>query len=123
MTPVPHHAFPLGVLSEHPSPLESITFQLNGLVVVFLALSFIWAIMEIVGLYFKHKAAQEEAAAAAQASASDTSAIPPQLIAAIVAAVKVTLRDKRYKIHTISPNATDWAREGRRQIFASHSIR
>lgn len=131
-------SLPLAALSEHPGVLEVLAYQLNGLVVVFLALSFIWAVMEVVGLYFKRKAAAEEAAAkaarlaaeqaaaAAQAQAQAAAAaagLTPELLAVIAAAVKVTLRNKRHKVHAIVPNASDWAREGRRQIFSSHSIR
>lgn len=128
-------SLPLGVLSEHPGVLETITYQLNGLVVVFLALCFIWAVMEVVGLFFRRKAAAEEAVVKAAKLAAEEAAalaltnapaepsLPPELIAVIAAAVKVTLRHKRYKVHAIVPAASDWAREGRRQIFSSHSIR
>jgi hypothetical protein len=49
--------------------------------------------------------------------------LPPELVAVIAAAVKLSLRDA-YRIHAIVPVAGhDWAHEGRRQIFASHQIR
>lgn len=128
-------SLPLGVLSEHPGTLELLIYQLNGLVVVFLALSFIWAVMEIVGFYFKRKAAfaeataktaklaADEAAAVALANAPAEPSLPPELIAVIAAAVKVSLRNQRHRLHIIVPNSSDWAREGRRQIFSSHSVR
>ncbi len=135
MFPINGSSLPLGMLSERPGVLEVIAYQLNGLIVVFLALTLIWCCMEIVGLYYKRIAAKEAAAKKARIVAEEAAAaeasvqtdkdisLPPELIAAIAAAVKVALRDKRHKIHAIVPNATDWAREGRRQIFSSHSIR
>jgi hypothetical protein len=123
-----------GILPERPALLESLGYQINGLVVIFLALGLIWSVTELVGLYFKKQIALAEARAEAVPTAPpfiDTQAepkaksnghLPLELVVAITAAVKVVLRDRRHKVHGISTH-TDWAREGRRQIFASHKVR
>lgn len=125
---------PLATLSEYPSIGESIVYQLNGLIVVFLALSSIWALTELIGLFFRQRATARSSAAAKAA----TSAVPaaeqapsPELIAVIVASVSAVL-DGPHRITAIAPleegrdwarEGRDWAREGRREIFASHKTR
>lgn len=114
-------------LPEHPRLLESIGFQLNGLIVVFLALSLIWSLLEIMGFYFKRVAAAATKAPPAPAAApvpAPSDELAPELVAAITAAVYVTL-GANVRIKAVVPveHSPTWAHEGRRQIFASHQVR
>ena len=128
---------------------DSIVFQLDGMLVVFITLALIWASITLLGIYFKRAAIMAAASAAATAATQTrpapsvppatpvpgvpvesadasplaSSDLSPELVAVIAAAVQLTLRDA-YRIHAIVPVAGhDWAHEGRRQIFASHQIR
>ncbi len=121
----------LGVLPDHPSLSESIPFQLTGLAVVFIALGLIWIALEVMGLFFKRRAAAPAAVPATAVPPAPAAAIPavpaglpPELVAVIAATVQVSLEGP-YRIQAIVPVNTgqDWAHEGRRQIFASHQIR
>jgi hypothetical protein len=110
---------------------ESIVYQLNGLIVVFLALGSIWGLLSLTGAWFKkhekrlapaaQPAPATQPSAASAANAADTT--PPGLIVAITAAVHAACGG-RARVVSVSPSATgDWAREGRRQIFSSHKVR
>lgn len=120
----------LARLPDHPSLLEKLGYQLNGVLVVFLALASIWLALEIVGKIFKREGAAPSAVSPAPAPAAavaPTPAIPsgiaPELLAAITVAVHVTLGE-RVRISAIVPVGSQaWAREGRRQIFSSHQPR
>jgi hypothetical protein len=116
-------------LPPHPGLGESLVFQLNGLVVVFLALASIWAVLEATGVYFRRAAARARkepppAPAPSPVVSGVPAGLPPETIAAITAAVSVVI-DRRHRISAIVPLAPelDWAHEGRRQIFASHQVR
>ncbi|MBP6864302.1 MAG: OadG family protein [Candidatus Didemnitutus sp.] len=129
-------------LAEKPSVLETLGYQLNGMIVVFLALASIWLFLEIVGRFFKRSAAAQSAAAVAAPAApvaatapvpaapapSRAPAVPaglaPELLAAITVAVHVTLGDRaRVQAIVPVPLTQAWAHDGRRQIFASHQPR
>lgn len=130
-------ALPLAALPEHPELAETISFQLSGLVVVFLVLGSIWFLLEIIGKIFAFRTKQPAktttivcpgtpataAAANAPASAPDT-AITTETVALIAAAVHLSV-GPRHRILSIAPVAPNphWALEGRRQIFASHRPR
>lgn len=121
-------AYPIGSLPAHPTVVETLTYQFNGLIVVFLALGMIWGLMEVIGLFFRRKAAAAaRAAAAAQAALPAPVAEPPvspEITAVIAATVATVLRGRPHRIQGIALSAeVDWAREGRRQIFASHKVR
>lgn len=119
----------LGTLAEDASVLERLAFQMNGLIVVFVALSSIWLLVELIGAFFKRmearatreaqarKAAPAEPAAAAQPAMEDA-----ELIAVIASAV-FYVAGRSARIVSVTPVDADWAREGRRQIFSSHNIR
>jgi Na+-transporting methylmalonyl-CoA/oxaloacetate decarboxylase gamma subunit len=118
----------LAALAPQPRFLDSLIFQLNGLVVVFLALGTIWGMMEIVGLLFRRRAPAVPVAPAA-ALAATGAALPAdgfdgRTLALITAAVHVTL-GRGYRVRAISTGdvRVEWAQEGRRQIFASHKLR
>lgn len=130
-------------LAEKPTVLETLGYQLNGMIVVFLALASIWLFLEIVGRFFKRSAAEKSAAAAAAAAAAPVVPAPvpaaapassrapvvpaglaPELLAAITVAVHVTLGDRaRVQAIVPVPLTQAWAHDGRRQIFASHQPR
>lgn len=127
---------PLAALSEYPTTLESIRYQVTGLAVVFIALGLIWVMMEILGAFFRRLAASQAAAkAAAQAAAAALLPPPPPpapvptgpspaTVAVIIAAVHCTLGHRPHRIISVSPaEPHDWSREGRRDIFSSHRVR
>lgn len=123
-------------LPEHPKLGESLVYQINGLVVVFIALGLIWVMMEIMGAIFRrvavHPAARAaavppvaapEPAAPAPAPAT-TEGVDPATYAAIVAAVHCTLgQGHRVVGVTAVIDPRDWSREGRRDHFFSHRVR
>jgi Oxaloacetate decarboxylase, gamma chain. len=125
---------PLATLPDYPSVGESVLFQLNGLIVVFLALGSIWGMLELMGVIFRRSkpavtppasAAATSPAAAPTPASTPACAVPPEIIAVISAAVHVATAGQPHRIAAIVPaNAQlDWAREGRRTIFASHKTR
>lgn len=116
-------------LPPRPGLGESIVFQINGLVVVFLALASIWGVLELTGLFFRRRAVAKPAVKAAaplpaSPRAADASGLPPETVAVIAAAVHAAV-GAPHRIEVIVPvgPSSDWAREGRRQIFASHQVR
>lgn len=130
-------ALPLAALPEHPEISETISFQLSGLVVVFLVLGSIWFLLEILGKIFALRAKSAAAAtktttivcpgAPASATPSPTTpagSVAPEIVALIAAAVHLTV-GAGHRIVAISPvpHNAHWAMEGRRQIFASHRPR
>ncbi|TVR48682.1 MAG: hypothetical protein EA425_13895 [Puniceicoccaceae bacterium] len=126
---------PVLALSEHPTLLEDIQYQLVGFFIVLLTLISIWLTLEVLGRLFRAAAARK--AAAAEAAAADAAARPdplePQVVAAIAAAVDVVVRDPhRILSVTLAPDQpsslpsvqqTAWSVEGRRQIYSSHKVR
>jgi Na+-transporting methylmalonyl-CoA/oxaloacetate decarboxylase gamma subunit len=127
-------------LPEHPKLGESLVYQFNGLVVVFIALGMIWVMMEIMGAIFRRVAVNQAARAAAlpkvaapepaapapapAAAAVATDGVDPATYAAIVAAVYCTL-GKGHRVVGVTSviDARDWSREGRRDHFSSHRVR
>ncbi len=47
----------------------------------------------------------------------------PHLIAVIAAAIHCAVDGRKHRIVSIQSSNTDWAAEGRRQIFSSHNVR
>jgi Na+-transporting methylmalonyl-CoA/oxaloacetate decarboxylase gamma subunit len=120
---------PLATLSEYPTLGESIAYQLNGLIVVFLALSSIWALMELIGFFFRQHRTAPVPAAKPAPSLPPPALVPGagpshEIVAAITAAISAVMEEP-YRITAIISleQARDWAREGRREIFASHKTR
>lgn len=129
VTPAAPH---LATLPDYPSFGASVAYQLNGLIVVFIALGAIWALMELIGRLF-HRVQKRAVATptrrplSAPATVAPPAAdgqLPREIVAAIVAAVSIEI-DRPYRIAAIMPVefTVDWAREGRREIFASHKTR
>lgn len=113
-----------------PPLLDLLGYQLNGLIVVFTALTSIWLAVELVGVVFKRADARRQAATAAAAPAPTATteagdAPSPETVAVIAAAVHMALGEQRHVIRGIETVGTDpdWAREGRREIFSSHRVR
>ncbi|HVU24159.1 MAG TPA: OadG family transporter subunit [Opitutus sp.] len=129
----------LASLPEFPGLGESLKFQLNGLIVVFTALILIWSLVELMGWAFRAQAraaarklavqpavvAPVPAPAQAVAVAPVVAGPAPETIAVVTAAVHVFLAGTPHRIRGIAPISlgADWAREGRRTIFASHQPR
>lgn len=117
-------------LPEHPALGDSIVYQLNGLVVVFVALSLIWALMEITALWFKRRAPAPKPASVASpshavAQAAAPEAIEPAVVAAMAAAVHATLGAGMRITSIVRVDAPDqgWGLEGRRQIHSARKVR
>lgn len=127
----------IAALPDHPQISETISFQLSGLIVVFLVLGSIWFLLEILGKIFALRAKSAAPAAKtttivcpgapASATPSPTTqvdSVAPEIVALIAAAVHLTV-GAGHRIVAISPvpHNAHWAMEGRRQIFASHRPR
>jgi hypothetical protein len=133
MTPSPTASLCLASLPEYPTLWESLQFQLTGLIVVFIALGSIWGLMEIMGWAFRRLAITQAATPSTAASpivaneaspapVAEPAEIPVEIFVIIAAAVHVMTDGKPHRIVTVTPHdpSFDWAREGRRAIFASH---
>lgn len=112
---------------------ERIGFALVGSIIVVGTLVLLWLICELIALPFKKQAALEAQrakalAAAAQptapVAATDSQEAPAIPIAAIAAAVAISL-DQRHRVVSIQPHESGqhWARVGRHQHFESHRLR
>lgn len=116
-------------LPPHPKFGEVIAYQLNGLVVVFLALGMIWGMMETLGFAFRRLAARQAARIVVTPPAPPPVATPatgadPAFYIVIAAAVYSALGDG-HRIVEVTPvrDSHDWSREGRRDHFHSHRVR
>lgn len=124
---------PLGAaLPDHPALGESIIYQLNGLVVVFVALCLIWFCLEVMALFFKRRAAAPKPVPAAAPTASAVPAasdpaagLDPAVVAAMAAAVHATLGAGNRITSIVQVEAPDhgWVLEGRRQIHSARKVR
>lgn len=117
---------PLGAaLPEYPEFLDTLVYQLNGLVVVFIALGLIWGMLEVAGLCFKRHPQPASQPVAMAPAEPENAGTPAEIMAAIAAAVHVTLGSE-HRIASIVPletSAHDWALEGRRQIHSARKVR
>ncbi len=123
----------IATLPEFPSVLESLQFQFTGLIVVFVALGSIWGLLETTGWIFRRLTPLQSGTPAVQPAPAPSAAattpgqavpaeVPPEILAVIAAAVHVMTDGQPHRIITVTPHdpSFDWAREGRRAIFASH---
>lgn len=114
-------------LSARPGLAETLKFQATGLVVVFGALALIWVLLEIMGAIFRQRSAHKIVlpAPSSAAASPDSDEFPAGVVAAIAAAVHITLRGQPHQITSIkaSKNSSNWAAEGRREHFSSHRVR
>lgn len=111
-----------------PHFIETLGY-LSGFAITMITLVMMWLITAMIGQYFV-RLERNVAATTAQAKIPDTvaapaekSAIPPQLVAVVAAAVHVSLGKVPHQIISIKPADPSWSREGRRQIFDSHRVR
>jgi hypothetical protein len=129
-TPVP---FVLASLPDFPGLGESLEFQLAGLVVVFTALGLLWGLLEVMGLAFRTSAKLVKRPVVPECQVHSGGTVPApspesQLSdvarAAVISAVFVVCEGRPHRITAITPvdSSVDWAREGRRAIFASHQV-
>jgi hypothetical protein len=114
-------------LPPNPSIGQSIVYQINGLIVVFIALGSIWGLLELLGRYFTREAVERKhgtpsasgtptaVALASPAAASRSESLTPETIALIAAAVHAKL-GANHRIEAIVPvrTSSDLADEGRR---------
>lgn len=124
-------ADPQGAL---PLLQKYLPFQGLGLLVVLITLAVLSATCAFVGALFRRAGANKPSSAAAPvvapavASAPEVEATDPRVIAAIAAAITVSI-DQPYRIIDIQPAghavgmSSAWAIEGRFQHFSSHKIR
>lgn len=118
---------PLAFTFENPESgtlTENLTFIGLGFGYVVFTLLVMFLLTELVGVYFKKKAAKEMASAPAPVPVIPAPQAPetdPRLVAVIAAALKATL-DESHRIVSIRASMPDWSREGRRAIFDSHRI-
>jgi Na+-transporting methylmalonyl-CoA/oxaloacetate decarboxylase gamma subunit len=116
--------FPLAAaLPEHPALLESVAYQLNGLIVVFGALASIWLALELIGRFFRRQGEAAPAAVPSPAPVATPAGVPPEVVAAVTAAVHVALGERVRVAAVVPVPVTPWAHEGRREIFTSHHLR
>lgn len=130
----PANALPLAAsFPEFPTWSESIIYQINGLIVVFTALSLLWGLLEVMALWFKWRARVAEATAAVAMTAAPaavptpvaTEDLAPELVAAMAAAVHHTLggAGRITSIVRVDGPGGEWTREGRRQIDSARKVR
>jgi sodium pump decarboxylase gamma subunit len=100
-------------------------FQATGLVVVFGALAVLWLLLEVMGAFFRSRPAKAAAVPAQAAAPAVEDGLTEGVVAAIAAAVHVTMKGQPHQITEIkaSKNNPTWAAEGRREHFSSHRVR
>lgn len=110
-------------LPAHPGWAENLQYQLTGFLVVLFALGSIAILVWLIGKFFA--ATEAKAAMAQPAPRAETEAeIPGSLLAAISAAVSVTLEGRHFVIYDVTPaGRSAWSSEGRRAIYRSHRLR
>ncbi len=102
-------------------------YQLNGLIVVLVALCAIWGVLELTGIYFRRVAASPTVPDGLDAIAPAASAaayVSPETVAVIAAAVSATIPGP-HRIHAIAPLSSelDRASEERRAKAGSDPVR
>jgi hypothetical protein len=115
------------------TPSDPISFQTALLVVlagaiVFLAIYLSKLNRRLASLEAEKSPRTQPSVAAAtpeKAAPIPASAVAPELVAAISAAVHTTLRARHriISVGEICPNRQAWSAEGRRQVFSSHKVR
>jgi sodium pump decarboxylase gamma subunit len=131
-------------LAERPTLGENFRFQLVGLVIVLGVLGLLAVLIKLVGAFMVSMEGKAQkasvrsatggpgnAGSAAPAQSDSSASVPPEIFAAIAAAVD-TLLDEPFGIlsvrEEVQPPPFDyklmaWSVEGRRQIFTSHKLR
>lgn len=128
----------LAISEEQTHAIFDALEHLRGFLLVVIILLLLWGMTALIGKTFMALEAKKAAKAkAALASASASAPAPSQSlapaastpggptdeeVAAIAAAIAMCMQGGA-RIVSIRPSSSDWGREGRRQIFASHKIR
>src|SRR5690606_6809009 len=82
------HSTLLASLPAYPSIPESLAFQLNGLIVVFIALGAIWGLMELSGLIFRRQNRHQKTTSVPRpVSPTQSEEVSPEILAVIAAVV------------------------------------
>lgn len=108
---------------------ESLQFQVVGVSIVALSLSGLAVLVSFVALGLRatdrKKPTPEAVASTAPAAPELHGGIPPEIRAAIAAAVHVTLKSPHriLDVQPVNPMIQAWSIEGRRSIFQSHRLR
>jgi len=92
------------MLPEHPRWSDTVGYQINGLIVVFLALGLIWGALELTGLYFKRASLTARPVEPGHA-APPSGDISPETMAVIAAAVQTKL-GQPHRIQAVMPVAS-----------------
>ena len=126
---------PLAVIGadERLTLLEDIAYQSVGVVIVVGSLGFLAIMISLLGRILRESPKTPCAASGAtagsasgQQSSVGENEIPPEVRAAIVAAVYATLGQQNRILDikpVFHPQQAAWSMEGRRQIFLSHRVR
>ena len=108
--------------------------HLAGMLVVMVTLAFLWGVCALTAAIIKSlqgapkvpqipPAPARVPAQAAAAEATDSSAITPEIVAVIAAAVATIAGKQPVRIVSIKPMSTSWERAGRQSVLTSHRIR
>ncbi len=87
-------------------------YQLNGLIVVLVALCAIWGVLELTGIYFRRVAASPtsptvpDGLGALAPAASAAAYVSPETVAVIAAAVSATI-PRPHRIQVIAPLSSE----------------
>lgn len=71
----------------------------------------------------KDTSEQSKPLPATAANDSDSEENDPRYISVIAAAIHCALDGRKYRMVSIRPGNSNWAAEGRREIFSSHNVR
>lgn len=112
--------------SDRTDLLTNGSYQVAGLVVVMLSLGLMAVLVEILGRLLRARPRTQPAPSVSATGAAEAAGVPPETLAAIAAAVAVTVKSP-HRIVKIQPSSRAWLQawslEGRRQIFQSHTLR
>jgi len=103
------------------SPFMNSLQHIVGFLVVLIALTFLWALTALLGVYFKRLPASAQAAPA-PVPGGDSDQPSEEEVVAITAAISM-LMGRPSRIVSLGSAKKDWGREGLRDHFASHKIR
>ena len=112
-------------LPAHPGWAQNLQYQLTGFLVVIFTLGALGLFVWILGKFFTRAGSPEPKPETPPAEAQKDEEIPGTILAAISAAVSVTLQGKRFVIYDVSTagGTGRWSAEGRRAIYRSHKLR
>lgn len=125
-------AAPTAGLSESSGILETLEFQVVGLVIVLGALATLYLLCAALGWFFRHANRPAATTQAAAQPAGDGVAAPtevatepgdaPAPVVVIAAAVAAVVAHP-HRLLRVSPAPLGWSLEGRRQLLTSHQLR